>query len=183
MTTLIQQELNYITGRAKAEYKSERAFYSKHMKQMQWVRITSGDMPLSNVQRKVWDSIVAELFTDYEYTIFKLAKRNVQMNMKGSSDDLGKEYNRLRIRHARYIMNNKGRATVNSSPQIVVTGDEPVIGTELKVEDELGNLIIFGINISSKRIPSGKKARLEWFNENVRDESILSNPISTKLGG
>lgn len=165
---LVEQEHKYIIKRVAREYPNEKAFYGGKLAQMSWARLKKGESSFNNLTRKSWESIVSELFTDYEYAIFKRAKRNVQLNL---ADDLEKEYNRLRIKHAKHMMINGGHATVDSA-RLIVTGDEPDKGTRLKVEDELGNTIIFGITIPSHQIPSGRKNRLEWVIENL-DESIL----------
>lgn len=168
MSNVIKQEHQYIINRVEKEYPSDKAFYEGKLSQMSWTRLKKGDSSLDNLTRKSWEAIVSALFTDYEYAIFKQAKKNIIYNM---ADDLEEEYDRLRIKHARHIMNNGGIASVNSA-RMVVTGNEPDIGTELKIEDELGNTLIFGINVPSHQVPSGRKNRLEWFNENF-NEKIL----------
>lgn len=169
MSKVIKQEIEYIINRVEKEYPSDKAFYEGKLSQMSWTRLKKGESSLDNLTRKSWEAIVAALFTDYEYALFKQAKRNVQHNL---ANDLGEEYDRLRIKHARHIMNNGGIASVNSA-RMVVTGDEPDAGTKLKIEDELGNTLIFGINVPSHQVPSGRKNRLEWFNENF-NETILN---------
>ena len=170
MSKLIKQELEYIIKRVKREYPTEKAFYKGKVSQMSWTRLKNGESSLDNLTRKSWEAIVSALFTDYEYAIFKKAKRSIQLNM---ADDLETEYNRLRIEHARHIMNNGGHATVDSA-RMVVTGNEPNNGTQLKIEDELGNTLIFGINVPSHQVPSGKRNRLEWFNENFGQKVLVS---------
>lgn len=168
MSNLQKQELEYIVNRVKREYPTEKAFYEGKLSQMSWTRLKNGESSLDNLTRKSWESIASALFSDYEYTIFKSAKQSVQLNM---ADNLEKEYNRLRIKHAKYIMNNGGHATVDSA-RMVVTGNEPDTGTRFKIEDELGNTLIFGINIPSHQVPSGKKNRLEWFNKNFGEDIL-----------
>lgn len=169
MGKVLEQERMYILNRVEKEYKNDRAFYNGKLSQMSWTRIKNGESSLDNLTRKSWEAIVSALFTDYEYALFKQAKRSIQLNL---ADDLGEEYDRLRIEHARHIMNNGGHATVDSA-RMVVTGDEPNIGTRLKIEDALGNTLIFGINVPSHQVPSGKKNRLEWFNNNFGKELLV----------
>lgn len=168
MSKVQEQELNYIINRVNKEYPSDKAFYEGKLSQMSWTRLKKGESSLDNLTRKSWEAIVSALFTDYEYALFKQAKRNVQYNL---ASDLEAEYNRLRIEHARYIMNHGGHATVESS-RMIVTGNEPNRGTELKIEDELGNKLVFSINIPSHQVPSGKRNRLEWFNQNFGEELL-----------
>jgi len=169
MSKVMEQEHNYIINRVRKEYPNDKAFYEGKLSQMSWTRLKKGESSFENLTRKTWEAIVSALFTDYEYTIFKQARKSIIYNM---ADDLGKEYNRLRIEHARHFMNNGGQATVDSA-RMVVTGNEPDIGTRLKIEDNLGNTIIFGINVPAHQVPSGKRNRLEWFNDNF-DEGLLS---------
>lgn len=168
MSKLQQQEIEYIIKRVENEYSSERAFYEGKLNQTSWNRLRKGESSLDSLTRKSWEAIVSVLFTDCEYSIFKKAKQSVQLNM---ADDLEREYNRMRIKHAKHIVNNGGFITVDSA-RMVVNGNEPDLGTRLTIEDELGNTLIFGINLPSHQVPSGKINRLRWFNENFSEEIL-----------
>lgn len=168
MSKVIEQEHKYIISRVEKEYPNEKAFYNGKLSQMTWTRLKKGESSFRNLTRRTWELIVEALFTDYEYTIFKQAKRNMQLNLV---DNLEKEYNRLRIQHALYMINNGAYATVDSS-QWVVSGEEPNRGTQLKIEDELGNTIIFSINVPSHQVPSGRKNRLDWINKNLNEDIL-----------
>lgn len=168
MSKVQEQELNYIINRVNKEYTSDKAFYEGKLSQMSWTRLKKGESSLDNLTRKSWEAIVGALFTDYEYALFKQAKRNVQLNL---ADNLEKEYNRLRIQHALYMMNNGAHATVDSA-RLIISGDEPNRGTQLKIEDELGNTIIFSIKVPSHQVPSGRKNRLDWINKNLNEDIL-----------
>lgn len=169
MSKANKQEIEYIINRVEKEYPSDRAFYQGKVSQKTWDALKRGESEARNLRRWTWEAMVSTMFTDYEYMLFNRAKSALIYN---TADDLGEEYDRLRIEHATHIMNNGGRASVDSAI-MVVTGDEPNRGTRFKVEDDLGNTLIFYINIPSHQVPSGRRNRLEWFNTYF-DRDILN---------
>lgn len=162
MKTIEQLETEFIVKLVGQRYKSERGFYHDILNQRSWDRVKSGESHLWNMAVKSYQSMLDKLFTPYEQYLLKQARQQVQFNWASTIEEA---YNKLKIQHAKYMVDNNAQISVDSAFESY-PGDERINqGTRLKIEDELGNYITFYINVPSHQVPSGRENRKKWFEE------------------
>lgn len=164
------QEMDLIKNLVGKKFKSERAFYNGVLTQNSWTRLKNGESNLWNVALKSYKRMMDRLFTPYEQYLLQLAKQQVQLNLES---DLAEAFHKLKMQHAKYMVRNDAQISVNSAFETFPGDERENLGTVLKVEDELGNYITFTINIPSHQVPSGRRNRREWFEENFEKVVVL----------
>lgn len=165
-----KQEMEFIKNLVGKKFKSERAFYNGVLTQNSWTRLKNEESSLWNVALKSYKGMMDRLFTPYEQYLLQQAKNLVQLNLE---TDLAEAFHKLKVKHAKYMVKNDAQISVNSAFESYLGDERNNTGTVLKVEDELGNYIIFTINIPSHQVPSGRKNRKEWFEGNFEKVVVL----------